>query len=77
MGMTQPSMLDNTYSVVQGEPEFKRYEAALKAEHAKRKSGRSSANIHLGLMTDEPGLAERCESLGATLRVRHASLCRN
>ena len=57
---------------MQGEPDLKRWDAALKAEYAELQSGRSGAKAHLGPLTDESGLAEKFESLGATLRVRRA-----
>lgn len=57
---------------MQGEPEFKRWDAALKAEYAKLQSARSGTKAHLDLVTDGSGLAEKFESLGATLQVRHA-----
>ena len=60
---------------VQGEPEFDRWDAILKAEYAEMESGRSGAKAHLDLMTDKSGLAERFESLGAMLRVKHACNC--
>ena len=69
------SMLHIKDHFLQGEPRFARWDAILKAECAElqgRFSGGPAPMSHLHIMTDNPGLFERFESLGATLRVRHA-----
>lgn len=71
-------MLHIKNRVLQGEPKFARWDAALKAEYAElqgQSSGRLAPKSHLDVVTDKSGLLERFESLGAILRVRHACLC--
>ena len=68
-------MLDNTNCLVQVVPELKRLDAALNAEHADLESGRLRTKAHLDPVTDESGLAEKFDRLGATLLVRHSCLC--
>lgn len=71
-------MLHIKNGVLQGEPKFARWDAALKAEYAElqgQSSGRPAPKSHLDVVTDKSGLFERFESLGALLRVRHACLC--
>lgn len=71
-------MLHINNRVLQGEPKFARWVAALKAECAElqdQSSGRPAPKSHLDVATDESGLFKKFESLGATLRVRHACLC--